>query len=68
MMTNDKLYIDIETADRITTAVLLDHYRSIENQLADDEEIANMHPEDLAYYTRLLPALKTVLYFYGEKV
>lgn len=67
-MIKDKLYIDIETGDRITTAILKDHYESISKQLADSEEVEIMHPEDLKYYIELLPCLKKVLEFYGEKV
>lgn len=68
MNVRDKLYIDIETADRITTSVLKDHYHSIKQQLSDAEEIETMHPEDFKYYTELLPSLKKILEFYGETV
>lgn len=68
MIRDNKLYIDFDTADRITSAVLFDAYRSIKGQLDDQGEVADMHPEDLKYYTMLLPALKLVLDFYGEKV
>ena len=68
MINQDKLYIDIETADRITSAVLKDQYYSITEQLNDPTEVSEMHPTDLKYYTELLPALKSVLDFFGEKV
>lgn len=68
MINRDKLYIDIETADRITTAVLKDQYYSIEEQLGDPTEVSEMHPNDFQYYTELLPSLKIVLDFFGERV
>lgn len=67
-MIKDKLYIDIETADRITTTILEDHYYSIKKQVNDPEEVETMHPEDLKYYIEFLPALKKVLKFYGRNV
>lgn len=57
------LTIDWETADRIAVGVLLDAYNT-----ATTYNETSQHPEDIAYNKDLIPALKRVLDYFGEKV
>lgn len=62
------LTIDFETADRITVLSLKDHLNYLKQEVKDHVENGNwMHPEDFEQsVTKLIPALETVLKYYGE--
>lgn len=61
------LIIDWETADRITLACLKDQLELQEKEVKEHLEDGKwMHPEDLHQSTtQYIPALKTLIKFYG---
>ncbi len=64
------LELDYETADKITVLNLLDQLEYLQNELKNHRENgAYMHKDD-AYNSefKLIPALKTILHYYGEDV
>lgn len=67
--TKTGIELDYETADKITVLTLLDQLHYLEKELDEHREGEYMHPED-AYKSefKLIPALKTILHYYGEDV
>ena len=64
-----KFILDYEVVDGITKGNLSEIYREITHDLEDYAYgKKHMHPEDVANYTELLPALAKVLDYFGEKV
>lgn len=59
--------IDFETADRITVCSLKDHLKYLEKEVKDHLKKGKyLHPDDLVQdQTVLIPALKTIIKFYG---
>lgn len=62
------LLLDYETADRITAAVLKDHLDRLEKEVRRHLKKGEwMHPEDLIEsQTRLIPALKILVKYFGD--
>lgn len=65
-----KMEIDYETADKITVLNLTDSYNCLVEELRKhEEEGAWLHPEDAMRSRGLyIPALKTVIEYFGGKV
>jgi len=63
------LELDYETADKITVLNLLDQLEFLQNELNAHRNGDYMHKDD-AYNSefKLVPALKTILQYYGEDV
>lgn len=59
--------LDYETADRITLATMKDQLRYLSEEVVQHEKKGSyMHPED--YHeskTKLIPALKTLIKYFG---
>ena len=62
------LTIDFETADRITVLSLKDHLNYLKQEVKDYVENGKwMHPGDFEQsVTKLIPALETIIKYYGE--
>ena len=60
--------LDWESVDNITKANLLECYQMTHKELLDYAQGKHMHDEDVAVRRELLPALKTVLAWFGERV
>ena len=61
--------LDWESVDNITKANLVEIYQEIHKDLYDHEVNGNfMHPDDIVWRKETLPALKTVLRYFGEKI
>lgn len=63
-----KLELDYETADKITVLILKDQLQYLQKELDNHRNGSYLHPED-AYNSefKLIPALKTILNYYGEE-
>lgn len=62
------LTLDFDTADRITVLCLKDHLHYLKQEVSNYVENKQwMHPADLEESTtKLIPALETVLKYFGE--
>lgn len=64
------LQIDYETADRIALLVMQDQLRYLKEEVREHtEEGKYMHPEDYhESMTKLIPALETLIKYFGGSV
>jgi len=64
-----KFILDYETVDNITKGNLLEIYSNMVKDLANHASgERKMHPDDVKYYSGMLPALAQILDYFGEKV
>jgi len=65
-MIRDKIYLDMETADRITIDSLKDAMGYLQQELEDHRKGSWLHPDDVAMNSVYIEAMTTVLKYYGE--
>ena len=65
-MSRDKIYLDMETADRITIDSLKDAVAYLQKELEDHKNGAWLHPDDVVMNHKYIEAMKFVLAYYGE--
>ena len=65
-MSRGKIYLDMETADRITIDSLKDAMGYLQQELEDHKNGSWLHPEDVAMNSVYIEAMTTVLRYYGE--
>jgi len=64
-MSNRKLEIDSETADRITVISLKEQRGYLKKELAKFKKGEYLHPEDVVGNTRLIQAMDLIIKHYG---
>lgn len=72
-MKRDKLFIDWETADRITISTLQQIYNDISEfndsiSIKQAEKPSKQYAEEYMYNMRLLDSIKVVVEYFGEHV
>jgi hypothetical protein len=65
-MIKDKIYLDVETADRITIDSLKDARGDLQQELEDHRKGSWLHPEDVVMNSVYIEAMTTVLRYYGR--
>ena len=60
--------LDWESVDNITKANLTEIYQQTHKDLLEYATKNNLHPDDVEWRRELLPALKIVLNYFGEKI
>lgn len=63
---NNGMYIDYETADRITVASLKDTRDFVQSELDEFGKGKYLHADDVVYNQKFLEAVDVVLKYYGE--
>lgn len=64
-MSQGKLEIDFETADRITVITLKEQRKYLKKELAQFKKGEYLHPEDVVNNTRVVQALDVVIKHFG---
>jgi hypothetical protein len=64
-MSNRKLEIDFETADRITVISLKDQRAYLKKELRQFKKGEYLHPEDVASNIQLIAAMDLIIKHYG---
>jgi len=61
-----RLEIDFDTADRITVTCLKEQRRYLKKELADFKKGQYLHPDDVVGNQKLIAALDLIIKYYGD--